>query len=123
MLLRTPNMSDDVAIETFALADAVRGHAVQKALADSSARAVAKDPGLAQLVRTEQDLAKQISAQLGALNNLLALSSAQRDDGSVRAITAAIEKLRADRKTARLEINRRFPSYAGLVDPEAANGR
>ena len=30
-----------------------------------------------------------------------------------------IEKLRADRKTARLEINRRFPSYAGLVDPKA----
>jgi CHAT domain-containing protein len=118
VLLRTPNMSDDVAIETFALADAVRGHAVQKALADSSARAVAKDPGLAQLVRTEQDLAKQISAQLGALNNLLALPSAQRDDGSVGAITAAIEKLRADRKTARLEINRRFPSYAGLVDPK-----
>ena len=118
VLLRTPNMSDDVAIETFALADAVRGHAVQKALADSSARAVAKDPGLAQLVRTEQDLAKQIGAQLGALNNLLALPSAQRDDGSVSAITAAIEKLRADRKTARLEINRRFPSYAGLVDPK-----
>ena len=118
VLLRTPNMSDDVAIETFALADAVRGHAVQKALADSSARAVAKDPGLTQLVRTEQDLAKQIGAQLGALNNLLALPSAQRDDGSVSAITAAIEKLRADRKTARLEINRRFPSYAGLVDPK-----
>jgi hypothetical protein len=51
VLLRTPNMSDDVAMETFALADAVRGHAVQKALADSSARAVAKNPGLAQLVR------------------------------------------------------------------------
>ena len=118
VLLRSPNMSNDVAIETFALADAVRGHAVQKALANSSARAVAKDPALAQLVRTEQDLAKQISAQLGALNNLLALPSAQRDDGSVSAITAAIEKLRADRKTARLEINRRFPSYAGLVDPK-----
>jgi CHAT domain-containing protein len=118
VLLRSPNMSNDVAIETFALADAVRGHAVQKALADSSARAVAKDPALAQLVRTEQDLAKQISAQLGALNNLLALPSAERDDGNVSAITAAIEKLRADRKTARLEINRRFPSYADLIDPK-----
>ena len=68
--------------------------------------------------RTEQDLAKQISAQLGALNKFLALPSAQRGDGSVGAIAAAIEKLRADRKTARLEINRRFPSYAGLVDPK-----
>ena len=119
VLLRSPNMSSEVAVETFALADAVRGHAVQKALADSSARAVAKDPVLAQLVRTEQDLAKQISAQLGALNNLLALPSGERNDGNVAAITAAIEKLRADRKATRLEINRRFPSYANLVDPKA----
>ena len=34
VLPRTPNMSDDVAVETFGLADAVRGQAVQKALAD-----------------------------------------------------------------------------------------
>ena len=30
----------------------------------------------------------------------------------------AIEKLRADRKAARQEINRRFPSYVDLVDPK-----
>src|SRR5208282_2039738 len=43
VLARGTNMSNDVAVETFALADAVRGHSVQKALADSSARMVAKD--------------------------------------------------------------------------------
>jgi CHAT domain-containing protein len=118
VLVRSTNMSNEAAVETFALADAIRGHAVQKALADSSARVVAKDSALAQLVRTEQDLAKQISAQLGALNNLLALPSGERDDRDVSAIIATIEKLRADRKTARLEINRRFPSYADLVDPK-----
>jgi CHAT domain-containing protein len=36
----------------------------------------------------------------------------------VTAITAAIEKLRAERKSARAEINKRFPSYADLVDPK-----
>jgi len=36
----------------------------------------------------------------------------------VRAINAAIEKLRTDRKTAQQEIKRRFPSYADLVDPK-----
>ena len=85
---------------------------------NSSARVTAKDPALAALVRTEQDLAKQISGQLGALNNLLTLPSAERDEQSVRAINAAIEKLRADRKAARAEINRRFPSYAELIDPK-----
>ncbi|HXQ84387.1 MAG TPA: CHAT domain-containing tetratricopeptide repeat protein [Xanthobacteraceae bacterium] len=118
VVARGTNVSNDVAVETFSLADAVRGHAVQQALADSSARAVAKDPALAQLVRTEQDLAKQISAQLGVLNNLLALPSDQRDDQTVRAISAAIDKLRADRKTAQQQINRQFPAYADLVDPK-----
>ena len=118
VLARSAGPSNEVAVETFGLADAVRGHAVQKALADSSARAVAKDPVLAELVRKEQDLAKEINGQLGTLNNLLALPSDQRDDNSVRAINAAIEKLRADRKAARAEINRRFPSYADLIDPK-----
>jgi CHAT domain-containing protein len=117
VLARGKETSGDAAVETFALADAIRGHAVQQALADASARAVAKDPALAQLVRTEQDDAKKINAELGALNNLLALPSSQRDDQTVQGVKAAIEKLRADRKAARLEINRRFPSYADLVDP------
>ena len=62
--------------------------------------------------------AKQIDAELGVLNNMLALPSDQRDDTTVRAINAEIEKLRAERKAAQLEIKRRFPSYADLVDPK-----
>jgi CHAT domain-containing protein len=113
--------ADDVAVETFALADAIRGRSVQKALADASARMVAKDSALAELVRNEQNLGKQISAALGTLNNLLALPSDQRDEQTVRATSAAIEKLRADRKTAQQDIKRRFPSYADLIDPKPPN--
>jgi len=112
-----PN-SNDVALETFALADAIRGRSVQKALANASARMVAKDSALAESVRNEQNLGKQISAALGTLNNLLALPSDQRDDATVRATSAAIEKLRADRRTAQQDIKRRFPSYADLIDPK-----
>jgi tetratricopeptide (TPR) repeat protein len=118
VLARGQNPSNDVAVETFALADAVRGHAVEEALADSSARMVAKDPALADLVRREQDAAKQLGAQLGALNNLLALPSDQRDDQTVRAINAAIVKLRTDRNTALQQITRQFPAYANLINPK-----
>jgi CHAT domain-containing protein len=121
LLGRTASGSNDAAIETFALADAVRGHAVQQSLADSSARLVAKDPALADLVRSEQDLSKQISAQLGALNNLLSLPSDQRDDQTTRAVTAEIAKLRSQSDAAKREINRRFPSYASLINPRPAS--
>ncbi|HYQ08756.1 MAG TPA: CHAT domain-containing tetratricopeptide repeat protein, partial [Xanthobacteraceae bacterium] len=118
VLARSQNASNDVAVETFGLADAVRGQAVQQALADSSARMVAKDAALAELVRTEQDRAKQISAELGTLNNLLALPSDQRDSQTMHAIRTEIEQLRTERKTAQQQIKQRFPAYATLIDPK-----
>ena len=118
VLARGTSVSNDVAVETFGLADAIRGHAVQQALADTSARMVAKDPALERLVRTEQDAAKEINAELGALNNLLSLPSDQRDDQTVAGINAEIAKLRATRSTARQQINKQFPAYADMIDPK-----
>ena len=108
--------TNTVALETFALADAIRSRSVQKALSASSARSVAHDPALAELVRKEQDLGRQINAQLGALNN--ALSSNERDESVVTATKALIDKLRVDRQKIRDDITKRFPSYAQLIDPK-----
>ncbi|WP_245284416.1 CHAT domain-containing tetratricopeptide repeat protein [Bradyrhizobium sp. WSM2254] len=108
--------NSQASLEAFALADAIRGHSVQKALSASSARSVAKDLALAELVRKEQDLGKQINAQLGALNN--ALASNTRDESVVSATKASIDKLRVDRSKAREDIAKRFPSYAELIDPK-----
>jgi CHAT domain-containing protein len=109
---------EQAALETFALADAIRGHSVQQALAASSARMVTKDKALADVVREEQDLSKQVNAQLGTLNNVLALPSSQRDDDGVKALQASIAKLRLERDNKRAEIAKRFPSYASLIDPK-----
>ena len=118
LLANTPSASGDIAADTFSLADSIRGRSVQQALAASGARTSIKDPALAELVRNEQDLGKQVSAQLGLLNNILAMPSAERDEKGVKAVNASIEKLRSDRDKARAEINKRFPSYADLVDPK-----
>ncbi len=118
MLAREKNPTADIGVETFSLADAVRGHSVQQALAASSARAAAKEPALAELVRREQDLGKQVNAELGTLNNVLSLPSAERDDKGVAAINASINALRAERNKARQEIGQRFPAYADLVSPK-----
>ena len=62
---------------------------MQQALTDSSARAASiKDPALAELVRNEQDLGKQVGAQLGLLNNILAMPPAERGATGVRAVNA-----------------------------------
>jgi CHAT domain-containing protein len=116
LLAKVDGGGDQLALETFALADAVRGRSVQRALSESSARSVTKDPVLAEFVRNEQDLGKQINAALGALNN--ALASDERDDSVIKATKARIDKLRADRRKVGDEIGKRFPRYAELIDPQ-----
>jgi CHAT domain-containing protein len=111
----------DAALETFPLAEMMRGRSVQQALVASSARAAVGNPELAGLVRKEQDLGKQIGAQLGQLNNVLAAPPEQRDDKIVRDIGTDVDKLRAARTSARQEIARRFPRYADLIDPKPPN--
>ncbi|WP_426422776.1 CHAT domain-containing protein [Bradyrhizobium genosp. A] len=118
LMARTPVAQDDLAARTFAWADAIRGRAVQRAFAESSARAAATDPALAKLVRSEQDLSKQARAQLGLLNNLLSVPSSQRDEHVLHNVEKSIAQLRSDRDAARTEIKERFPSYADLVNPK-----
>ena len=118
LLARTNGpMQERAAAETFRLAEGIRGRSVQKALSASSARLVAGNPALADLARKEQDLEKQIAAQLGVLNDALSLGSDQRDDKAVREIATDIEKLRAQRAAARKDIEKRFPNYSELIEP------
>ncbi len=106
------------AIETFTLADAIRGRSVQQSLTASSARMGANDPALADLIRDEQDLVKRVNAQLGTLNNVLSLPSGQRDETTVKTLQASIAIMRGKRDKERAEIAKRFPRYAELIDPK-----
>ena len=110
--------SSDDANESFRFADAIRGQSVQKALTASSARTLARDPAQAELVRKEQDLEKQIAAQLGLINSVLALPSEQRDDKGLQELRTEVTGLHAQRDAARKEIARRLPTYAELIDPK-----
>ncbi len=118
---RSDSGDDGAAVETFALADSIRGQSVRLALAQSSARMLIKDNKLADLVRREQDLDKQLNAQLGTLNNVLALPSDQRNDSAVKVLNAAIIKLRSDRDSLRSNIAKQFPSYANLSDSKLSS--
>jgi CHAT domain-containing protein/tetratricopeptide (TPR) repeat protein len=110
--------AEPVALETFVLAEAMRGRSVQRALAASTTRMLARDPALGELARKEQDLEKQVAAELGVLNNLLALPPEARDDKTVSALTTEIAALRTARTAARRDIEKRFPNYADLIDPK-----
>ena len=110
--------SQAIAAETLRLADAIRSQSVQRALYQSSARVALRDPELAELARKEQDLSKQVGAQLDLLTNILAMPPEEREKRGVREVETSIERLRVERDRTRTEINSRFPSYGDLIDPK-----
>jgi CHAT domain-containing protein len=104
--------------ETFQLAEAVRARSVQKALLGSTVRGAAQDANLANLIRTEQDLEKQIHAELGLLNNVLSQPADESTKGIAAAVIETVTKLRDQRDRAGKELKQQFPDYADLIDPE-----
>ena len=105
--------------KAFELADLARGRVVQGALDKSSARAAAKDPALAQLMRREQDALQQISAMRGLLSDHLAQPSDEQDPQVVEDLKSTISRLSQARSALMEEIEANFPDYAELINPKA----
>jgi CHAT domain-containing protein len=112
--------SPAAAVEAFRIADVARGQTVQRAVAAAAARASARDPALADLVRREQDGERQINALTTLLANGYALPTGQRDDAALANLRAQIDQQTAGRKAMRAEIERKFPEYVRLTNPPPA---
>jgi CHAT domain-containing protein len=102
----------------FQIAEAGRGQAVQGALNAAAARAPALDPGLAALIRAEQDARLEAAALEATLSNLLALPGAQQRADDVARLRQQLAALRESTQAHRSEIDQRFPAYAGLTNPK-----
>lgn len=116
----SPEKRAEIAAEAFRISDAARGSSVQRAVAQSSARAAARDPQLAKLVRAEQDLLRQISALFGLLTALQSASEGESDAGTIGDLRRDIDGLRGERADVREDLERRFPDYVRLIDPPPA---
>jgi CHAT domain-containing protein len=101
----------------FRLVDAAHGQSAQRALAASSARAAISDPGLADLVRRDQDSQMRLAAAQGTLVNILSRPTAEQDSAAVERLRNEIQQLGRARIALRQEIAQRFPDYAKLIDP------
>lgn len=105
----------------FQITDTMKGHNVQRAIAEYSARAKSNDPILAELIRREQDIRNKISAYSTLLTNQFALPAEQRDTEVVNGFQRDIDALRGERLEIREDIERRFPDYANLTAPKMTN--
>lgn len=110
----------DVAAEAFRLADVARGQSVQRALDAGAARASARTPALADLVRREQDAKKQLSALAGMLANAVNVPTDQQDQKVIATLRRQIDLLRHAREALLGQLAREFPGYAELINPKPA---
>jgi CHAT domain-containing protein len=108
------------AAEAFRVADAVRGRAVQRALAAAAARANVSDPALAAVIRKDQDDQREVQALGTLVASQMALPSGQRDDKGIAQAQDQIDQLRAASKDIRAQIAQKFPGYLKLIDPDPA---
>ena len=113
-----PENSAGPAAQAFMMADFARGSVVQKALAQSTARANIKDPVLSNLARREQDLQRQLNSLNEVLVAISAASAEKQLPGIQNKIKADIDKLRVERDSVKNEIKNKFPVYFELVEPQ-----
>jgi len=104
----------------FQLADTARGRRVQSAIAASGARAMATKPELADLVRREQDSRKQTAALNALLAEVLSKPRDEQVADIVADLKARIDKQRDIRGDLMSTIERRYPDYASLINPQPA---
>ena len=111
----------DALAESFSIADAARSSKVQRALAQSAARASLPDLSLAALARQEQDAQQRIDVLSDLLSRLLTAPANQQLPKVVAETRREIGNLRADRTKLRQEIAKRYPGYANLIIPKPAS--
>jgi CHAT domain-containing protein len=112
--------SIDAAAEALRIGDALRGGAVQSALAASAARALAGTPKLGALIRREQDTKRELQL-LDARMLALAIAPPSRErDAALSEARARAASLEEERRKLLRDIEQQFPSYADLVSPRPA---
>lgn len=111
----------DIVDATFQMADTARGSIVQKALAASGARAITGDKELSELVRTEQDGRKEVTALNALLAESLGRPRSEQDADAIEQLRSEIETKTKDRRDALQQLSRKFPEYVKLVNPKPAS--
>jgi len=107
----------DASAEAFKIAATIRDSKVQFALSASSARTAAtRDLELTELVRSEQNAQKQISALQATLANATAAPSNQQDFASIQRLRDSIADLIQAREALIDNIKRKFPRYTEFAN-------
>jgi CHAT domain-containing protein len=108
--------------EMFKLAQVIIRNKVGVAIDENSARAAAKQyPELEDLTRKEQSATRQIHALKDIMSNVITAPKSQQNLRAIESLKSKISALENARNIIVREINKRFPKYSNLKNPELSS--
>lgn len=103
----------------FQVADLLGTSSVQQALSDAAVRAGVTIPGLADIIRQEQDAKNEIVTLNSYISGQSTEEERRRNPQVVEQMRKRIRELEAARRDYKAEINKRYPEYFQLIQPRA----
>ncbi len=107
------------AIALFEVADQLGASGVQQALAEAAVRAGVSTPGLAEIVRKEQDAKNEVAALSAQVAGQGGDEARRLSPQMAEQMRARIRELEALRRTLKAQIQKDFPDYFQLVQPKS----
>ena len=111
------NPQDAVAL--FEVADQLGASSVQQALSEAAVRSGVTTPGLAEIVRKEQDAKNEIAALSARVTGQGGDEARRLSPQMAEQMRARIRELEAMRRTLKAQIQKDFPDYFQLVQPKS----
>lgn len=103
----------------FELADYLNTSSVQQALSDAAIRSGASTPGLANIIRQEQDAKNEVSSLTNYITAQGSEGEKTRNAQVVAQMRDRLKELEAQRKVFKATIQKDFPDYFQLLQPKA----
>ena len=103
----------------FELADVVNTSSVQQALSDAALRSGVSTPGLADIIRQEQDAKNEVASLTSYITAQGSEGDKTRNPQVVAQMRERLKELEAQRRIYKTKIQKDFPDYFQLLQPKA----
>jgi CHAT domain-containing protein len=120
LLAQTASQQPQDAQTLFQLADFLNASSVQQALNDAAVRSVIDVPGLSGIIRQEQDAKNEMASLLSYIGSQGGEGDGKRlNPQVVEQMRVRLRELEGQRKSYKVEIQKRYPDYFQLIQPKA----
>ena len=119
LLAKSAATSAQDAETLFKIADQLNTSSVQQALAEAAIRSGVTIPGLADIIRKEQDAKNEISTLTSYIRGQDGAESTKQTPQVINQMRTRLKELEAQRKELKAQIQKGFPEYFQLIQPKS----